>query len=105
MENTKNKKSVKFQGDMLNFCDFIQVFVFTRNHHLNIFTINHIAYCLQNYSISIMQRLNRNQDFARVKFTNEQLYLHKITKTYLIILYCNISMRYWKNDNWCPLTE
>ena len=33
-ENNKNKKSVKFQGDMLNFCDFIQVFVFTRNHHL-----------------------------------------------------------------------
>ena len=35
MENNKNKKSVKFQGDMLNFCDFIQVYVFTRNHHLN----------------------------------------------------------------------
>ena len=35
MDNNKNKKSVKFQGDMLNFCDFIQVFVFTRNHHLN----------------------------------------------------------------------
>ena len=35
MENNKNKKSVKFQGDMLNFCDFIEVFVFTRNHHLN----------------------------------------------------------------------
>ena len=35
MENNKNKKSVKFQGDMLNFCDFIHVFVFTRNHHLN----------------------------------------------------------------------
>ena len=34
MENNKNKKSVKFQGDMLNFCDFIQVCVFTRNHHL-----------------------------------------------------------------------
>ena len=34
MENNKNKKSVKFQGDMLNFCDFIQVYVFTRNHHL-----------------------------------------------------------------------
>ena len=34
MENNKNKKSVKFQGDMLNFYDFIQVFVFTRNHHL-----------------------------------------------------------------------
>ena len=34
MENNKNKKSVKFQGGMLNFCDFIQVFVFTTNHHL-----------------------------------------------------------------------
>ena len=34
MENNKNKKSVKFQGGMLIFCDFIQVFVFTRNHHL-----------------------------------------------------------------------
>ena len=34
MENNKNKKSEKFQGDMLNFCDFIQVFVFTTNHHL-----------------------------------------------------------------------
>ena len=30
----KIKKSVKFQGDTLNFCDFIQVFVFTTNHHL-----------------------------------------------------------------------
>ena len=35
MENNKNKKSVKFQGDMLIFCDFIQSFVFTTNHHLN----------------------------------------------------------------------
>ena len=34
MENNKNKKSVKFQGVMLNFYDFIQVFVFTANHHL-----------------------------------------------------------------------
>ena len=33
--NNKNKKAVKFQGDILNFCEFIQVFVFTRNHHLN----------------------------------------------------------------------
>ena len=36
MENNKNKKSVKFQEDMLNFYDFIQVFVFTSNHHLNV---------------------------------------------------------------------
>ena len=36
MENNKNKKSVKFQGDMSNFCDFIQVFVFTRNHQLKV---------------------------------------------------------------------
>ena len=37
VENNKIKKYVKFQGDMLNFCDFIQVFVFTRNHHLKYF--------------------------------------------------------------------
>ena len=36
VENNKIKKSVKFQGDMLNFCDFIQGFVFTRNHHLKV---------------------------------------------------------------------
>ena len=35
MANNKNKKSVKFQGDMLNFCDFIRVFVSTTNHYLN----------------------------------------------------------------------
>ena len=34
VENNKNNKSVKFQGDMLNFCDFIQVYVCTTNHHL-----------------------------------------------------------------------
>ena len=37
VENNKNKKSVKFQGDMLSFCDFIQVFAFTTNHHLRRF--------------------------------------------------------------------
>ena len=36
MENNKNKKFVKFQGDMLNFRDFIQVYVFSTNHHLNL---------------------------------------------------------------------
>ena len=34
VENNRIKESVKFQGDMLNFCDFIQVYVFTTNHHL-----------------------------------------------------------------------
>ena len=36
LENNRNK-SIKFQGEMLIFCDFIQVFVFTTNHHLNAF--------------------------------------------------------------------
>ena len=39
MENNKNKKSVKFQGDTLNFCDFIHVFVFTPNHHLKVMVV------------------------------------------------------------------
>ena len=43
MENNKNKKSVKFQGDMLNFYDFIQVFVFTTNHHLNNLLMLYVA--------------------------------------------------------------
>ena len=39
VENTKNKKSVKFQGHMLHFCDFIQVYVFSTNHHLKIWDL------------------------------------------------------------------
>ena len=31
---------MKFQGDILNFYDFIQVFVFTTNHHLKSFFCN-----------------------------------------------------------------
>ena len=27
------------QGDMLIFCDFIQVYVFTTNHHLKVFYV------------------------------------------------------------------
>ena len=34
VENNKTKKSVKFQGVTLIFCDFIHVYVFTTNHHL-----------------------------------------------------------------------
>ena len=57
MENNKNKKSVKFQGDMLNFCDFIQVFVFTRNHHLK-----SSIFCLR-----LTYRLNTIVDLRYVK--------------------------------------
>ena len=46
MENNKNKRSVKFQGDMSNFCDFIQVFVFARNHHLKAIVIPNITVML-----------------------------------------------------------
>ena len=48
MENNKNKKSVKFQGDMLNFYDFIQVFVFTTNHHLKCYN----DYCIGSEQVS-----------------------------------------------------
>ena len=34
VETNKNKKSVKLKGNMLNVYDFIQVYVFTTNHHL-----------------------------------------------------------------------
>ena len=62
MENNKNKKSMKFQGDMLNFCDFIQVFVFTRNHHLKESPIvtERITNSYSNVkqSVSLVQTLN-----------------------------------------------
>ena len=63
MENNKNKKSVKFQGDMLNFCDFIQVFVFTRNHHLK----DDLPYLLHGF---------RNKYFDEIPLGN-MLYFHK----------------------------
>ena len=44
MENNKNKKSVKLQGVMLNFYDFIQAFVFTTNHHLNLICLDIFEY-------------------------------------------------------------
>ena len=47
VENNKNKESLKFRGDMLIFCDFIQVLVFTTNHHLSqsvIYVCNNLEY-------------------------------------------------------------
>ena len=38
---------MKFQGDILNFCDFIQVFVFTTNHHLNSLECNYTVVSLK----------------------------------------------------------
>ena len=57
MENNKNKKSVKFQGDMLNFCDFIQVFVFTRNHHLKDTSCFTFEYHFRNKIMSMPVRI------------------------------------------------
>ena len=40
LENDNNKKSIKFQEDMLIFYDLIQVFVFTKNYHLKLIIIS-----------------------------------------------------------------
>ena len=64
MGNNKNKKSVKFQGDMLNFCDFIQVFVFTRNLHLN------IEYIIRVVALSVLQKLDLKMMFNYCKRQN-----------------------------------
>ena len=60
MENNKNKKSVKFEGDMLNFCDFIQVFVFTTNHHLKTPVLKILV--LKNPGSSIIDTSNMAHD-------------------------------------------
>ena len=70
MENYKNKKSVKFQGDMLNFCDFIQVFVFTRNHHLKV-----CEYTLvYTWTIRSMNITCINDPGPEYKFTKSYIY-------------------------------
>ena len=43
VKNNKNKKSVKFQGDTLIFCDFIKVFVFNTDHHLNVLLFCYVS--------------------------------------------------------------
>ena len=56
MENNKNKKSVKFQGDMLNFYDFIQVFIFTTNHHLNYVYHKMLVNENESYTVLVVER-------------------------------------------------
>ena len=71
MENNKNKKSVKFQGDMLNFCDFIQVFVFTTNHHLNS-KCSFLGYSRQNQTKITRCRNGHTRLTHAYLLTNEQ---------------------------------
>ena len=68
MENNKNKKSVKFQGDMLNFCDFIQVFVFTTNYHLKAIIYSN---SFSHYKVEQKKTVAISQMFSHV-----QLHVH-----------------------------
>ena len=74
---------MKFQGDMLNFCDFIQVFVFTRNHHLK------YMYSFAHESLHIRQKYNCTDtplhiDECLHKHINAcpQTYAHNYVRTY-----------------------
>ena len=44
VDNNKNKKSIKFQGDVLNFNVIIKVFVFITNHHLKNVKFSNLYY-------------------------------------------------------------
>ena len=81
MENNKNKKSVKFQGDMLNFCDFIQVFVFTTNHHLNVTFYVHTfdAYDMRE-SFQAMIQISYLRNFCRHKSN-----IHEVCKEAIVL--------------------
>ena len=84
MENYKNKKSVKFQGDMLNFCDFIQVFVFTRNHHLNLESATRylFSFMQERYFSAVKSCLNRQYEESRPELLSfayqDHLYMSNI---------------------------
>ena len=76
MENNKNKKSMKFQGDMLIFCDFIQVFVFTTNHHL----IN--RYIVEKVAIPLMTHLSKmRKKLLQPDYPAETKQAHEIEMT------------------------
>ena len=45
VENSKNEKSVEFRGGMLCLCDFVQVYMFTTNHHLNAMAQLYVCTC------------------------------------------------------------
>ena len=80
MENNKNKKSVKFQGDMLNFFYFIQVFVFTRNHHLNKFHF----YSAKYWKGKIRSRLN---DIRYLLFPFFSVFLYLISILFFLFYF------------------
>ena len=77
MENNKNKKSVKFQGDMLIFCDFIQVFVFTRNHHLKPQFIL-IKICMVSVAYHVSKRYTEGPRYNDTVCNQNFLLLHRI---------------------------
>ena len=90
VENNKNKKSVKFQGDILNFGDFIQVFVFTTNHHLNcgIFPL----FVTLNIICSFIRHLE-------VKFTPVSV------ESFHYLRYSNLCVRYFSPIPWCSACD
>ena len=54
VENNKNKKPFKFQGDMLIFCDIIPVYVFTTNHQLKETIKGPLEnFTIKNYNVSL----------------------------------------------------
>ena len=120
MENNKNKKSVKFQGDMLNFCDFIQVFVFTRNHHLNVrkqltsLLVSHVMSCLrplarQNFPALLKIEQTLLRPLARQNFPAllkiEQTLSHRLEKNVSPLMKYNCQTRCFKETvkRYCSL--
>ena len=45
---------MKFQGDILNVCDFIQFFVFTSNHHLKHYLLRNVMYSIHIHMYSYL---------------------------------------------------
>ena len=78
-------KSIKFQGDMLNFCDFIQDFVFPTIHHLNVETAAlRVEELWSFYRILLSSPIRK---FEEVKI------LHSNTSTFIIELVVLFSYR------------
>ena len=94
MENNTNKKSVKFQGDMLNFCDFIQVFVFTTNHHLKDKLVDLIEKTFQREGSLYIACNDRNAFFTSDAVRNYNLWSCQKVCEALTFLLDNIYIRF-----------
>ena len=101
MENNKNKKSVKFQGDMLNFCDlfrflYLPQMICAKYKNLNKTTKiqfpANIGICSTEVLGNVVMRMGTQQ-----QYNNQDSYVNEFVSTRTCTLLCSSQVYYLKN--------